>query len=45
MGSPKDERDRSDAENQVQGTLTNGFWLGQHEVTQGEWQRVMQTTP
>jgi formylglycine-generating enzyme required for sulfatase activity len=26
-------------------TLTKGFWLGQHEVTQAEWQRVMQTTP
>jgi formylglycine-generating enzyme required for sulfatase activity len=26
-------------------TLTKGFWLGQHEVTQWEWQRVMQTTP
>ena len=45
MGSPKDEKDRSDDENQVQVTLTKGFWLGQHEVTQAEWQRVMQTTP
>jgi formylglycine-generating enzyme required for sulfatase activity len=26
-------------------TLTNGFWLGQNEVTQSQWQRVMQTTP
>jgi formylglycine-generating enzyme len=45
MGSPVDEKDRSDDENLVQVTLTKGFWLGQHEVTQGEWQRVMQTTP
>jgi formylglycine-generating enzyme required for sulfatase activity len=45
MGSPKEEKDRSDDENQVQVTLTKGFWLGQHEVTQAEWQRVMLNTP
>jgi formylglycine-generating enzyme required for sulfatase activity len=26
-------------------TLTKGFWLGKYEVTQGEWERVMNTTP
>ncbi len=26
-------------------TLTKGFWLGQRQVTQAEWQLVMQTTP
>jgi formylglycine-generating enzyme len=45
MGSPGDERSRRDDENQVRVTLTKGFWLGQHEVTQSEWQRVMRTTP
>jgi sulfatase modifying factor 1 len=45
MGSPKNERGRSDDENQVQVTLTKGFWLGQHQVTEAEWQRLMQTTP
>jgi formylglycine-generating enzyme required for sulfatase activity len=45
MGSPEGEKDRSDNENQVQVTLTKGFWLGQHEVTQAEWRRVIQTTP
>jgi formylglycine-generating enzyme required for sulfatase activity len=45
MGSPKDKKNRGDDENQVQVKLTKGFWLGQHEVTQAEWQRVMQTTP
>jgi len=45
MGSPKDETGRNSDENQVQVTLAKGFWLGQHEVTQAEWQRVMQTTP
>lgn len=45
MGSPKDEKDRDDDETQVQVTLTKGFWLGQHEVTQSEWQRLVQTMP
>ncbi len=45
MGSAKDEKDRAEDENQVQVTLTKGFWLGQHEVTQAEWQRLMETTP
>lgn len=44
MGSPTDEPDRSADENQIQVTLTKGFWLGKYEVTQGEWQRVMETT-
>ncbi len=26
-------------------TLSQGFWLGKYEVTQGEWARVMSTTP
>jgi len=45
VGSPKDEKGRTSSENQVQLKLTKGYWLGQHEVTQSEWQRVMQTTP
>ena len=45
MGSPKSEKYRSNDENQVRVTLTNGFWLGQHEVTQGLWEKVMSTTP
>jgi len=31
--------------NEVQVVLTKGFWLGQHEVTQGEWESLMHTTP
>lgn len=34
MGSPESENARSDSENQVTGTLSNGFYLGQHEVSQ-----------
>jgi sulfatase modifying factor 1 len=45
MGSPNNEWGRENWENQVKVTLTQGFWLGQHEVTQAEWQRVMQTVP
>ncbi len=46
MGSPKNEKGRDDDnEAQVQVTLTKGFWLGQTEVTQSEWQRVMSTAP
>ena len=45
MGSPIGEKDRYSEEDQVRVTLTNGFWLGQHEVTQGLWQKVMSTTP
>lgn len=45
MGSPPNEPVRYDNENQVMVILTKGFWLGQHEVTQGEWKRVMRTMP
>jgi formylglycine-generating enzyme required for sulfatase activity len=44
MGSPEEEKHPRD-ETQVRVTLTKGFWLGQHEVTQWEWRRVMQTAP
>jgi formylglycine-generating enzyme required for sulfatase activity len=45
MGSPKDEADRREDEKPVALRITRGFWLGQTEVTQSEWTRVMQTTP
>ncbi|MEZ6065447.1 MAG: formylglycine-generating enzyme family protein [Planctomycetaceae bacterium] len=45
MGSPSNEPDRSaTSEEQVSVTFTCGFWLGQFEVTQSEWQRVLGTT-
>jgi sulfatase modifying factor 1 len=44
MGSPQEEQHRRD-EIQVQVMLTKGFWLGQCEVTQSQWRRVMQTAP
>jgi formylglycine-generating enzyme required for sulfatase activity len=44
MGSPQDEADRKKDEDQVEVTLTHGYWLGECEVTRGQWQQVMQTT-
>lgn len=43
MGSPEDEPGRDDfvIENQVDVTITKGFWLGQFEVTQGQWEQVL----
>ena len=45
MGSPKSEVGREKDEDQVTVKLTKGFWLGKFEVTQGEWEEVMGTTP
>lgn len=45
MGSPASEVGRSNLEDQVNVTLSRGFWLGQTEVTQGLWRNVMGTTP
>lgn len=45
MGSPRDEPERRPGENQVEVTLSHGFWMGKYEVTQGEWQRVMGNLP
>lgn len=45
MGSPPDEPERRPGENQVHVTLTRGFWIGQYEVTQGQWKRVMGRLP
>jgi len=45
MGSPKEEKDRRDAEARHKVTLTKGFYLGVFTVTQEEWQAVMGNTP
>src|SRR5262245_33069862 len=37
MGSPRDEPERRPGEEQVDVTLTRGFWIGKFEVTQGQW--------
>lgn len=45
MGSPSSEKDRSDDESQVQVRISQGFWMGQTEVTQGQWQALMGNNP
>src|SRR5437016_2339467 len=41
MGSPENEKGRQDDETQHQVTLTRGFWLAVHPVTQAAWRTVM----
>ena len=41
MGSPKNEEGRYSNEDQVDVTLTRGFWMQETEVTQGLWRAVM----
>jgi formylglycine-generating enzyme len=45
MGSPASETGRSDDENQVQVRISQGFWMGQTEVTQAQWKALMGTSP
>ena len=46
MGSPASEAGRYDDEGpQHRVTLTKGFWMMEHEVTQGEWHAVMGGNP
>jgi formylglycine-generating enzyme required for sulfatase activity len=45
MGSREDEEGRGRDENQVQVTLSQGFWMAQTHVTQVQWQAVMGNNP
>ena len=45
MGSPSDELGRQDNETQHEVTLTQGYWMGKFEVTQAQYQAVMETNP
>ena len=45
MGSPPSEPERRPGEDQVEVTITNGFWAGKYEVTQGQWKRVVGRLP
>jgi len=41
MGSPEGEKGRYNGEVQHEVTITKAFYMGKHEVTQGQWERVM----
>ena len=45
MGSPEGEAGRYGDERQHEVRISQGFWMGKYEVTQGEWKKVMGTTP
>lgn len=45
MGSPANEAGRRGDEAQVAVQLTRGYWLGQFEVTQGQWKRIVGEFP
>ena len=45
MGSPPNEPERRPGEDQVEVTLTRGFWTGKYEATQGQWKRVVGKLP
>lgn len=45
MGSPENEKDRYDDETRHRVTLTQGFWMGKYEVTQAQWEAVMNANP
>ena len=45
MGSPPGEPERRPGEEQVEVTLTRGFWMSKHEVTQADWKRISGRLP
>lgn len=45
MGSPPSEPERRPGEDQVEVTLTRGFWMAKYETTQGQWKKVMGKLP
>ncbi len=45
MGSPTDEVGRYNLEDQVEVTLTEGFWIAETEVTQSDFERLMGINP
>jgi len=46
MGSPESEPGRSPEEGPLhEVTISQGYWLGKYEITQGQWAAVMGTKP
>ena len=45
MGCPSDRDCKSDEKPVHSVSISKGFWMGKYEVTQGQWEAVMKTTP
>src|SRR5262249_1345180 len=45
MGSPRTEPERRPGEDQVEVTLTEGFWMAKYETTQGQWKGIVGKLP
>lgn len=45
MGSPSSDPLRGGDEREHLVTLSNGFWMARHEVTQAQWESVMEQNP
>jgi formylglycine-generating enzyme required for sulfatase activity len=45
MGSPRDEKGRDDEEEQHEVEISRPFYMGIHEVTQGQYEQVMGKNP
>ena len=45
MGSPETEKGRTGNETQHKVTLTHGFYLGKYELSQAQWEKVMESDP
>jgi formylglycine-generating enzyme required for sulfatase activity len=45
MGSPASEAERSYNEDQVEVSLTRGYWMAKTEVSQAQWEAVMGENP
>jgi formylglycine-generating enzyme required for sulfatase activity len=45
MGSPSNEEGRKEDEGPVHKVCVNGFWMGKYEVTQGQWEKVVDNNP
>lgn len=45
MGSPRSEPERRPGEDQIEVTLTSGFWMAKYEATQGQWKRIVGELP
>lgn len=45
MGSPPGEPERRSGEDQVEVTLTRGFWMAKYETTQSQWKRIIGALP